>query len=265
VDGTFPSGTAVQAYVSETLTLSGGGTVIDPPFTADLLLYRSLDGTLGEADFSVSPSAQAAQVVLSEGVDHVVIQQYPGRLDRGTLIGSEGGRVPGDASIAVEIPSGATSDTLHAAVAAVPADVVTSTTIDGFDVIAGFDLSMSRSNATAVDLDGDGVPDALPAVQLTRAARATIAIDTTKLANPAAQLILAEAVDDANWKRVYRLAARLMPIDTAANGVTTIRYTTRTIDPAETPPDGAGKAGCPWQAVGWCPAPRDGFLSASPF
>ena len=239
----FPSGTAVQAYVSETLTLSGGGTVIDPPFSADLLLYRALDGSTGESLFTIAPSAQAAQVVLSSGVDHIEIQQYPGRLDRGTLIGTEGGRVPGDPNVAVEVPSGATNNTLHTSVTTVPQDAL-ATHIDGFTVVGGFDLAMTRADAPApIDLDGDGQPDPLPAVQLTRAARATVAIDTTKLPAPNAQLILVEALDDATWKRVYRLAARMQAIDTAAAGVTTIRYTTRTIDPSDLPLDGVVREG----------------------
>ena len=100
----FPSGTAVQAYIDEELHLADGGRELDPPFATDLLLYRDLAGNDGEATFNLAPSPRAAEVFLEVGFDHIRILPYPGRLDRGTLIGPEGGRVPGDDRIAIEIP-----------------------------------------------------------------------------------------------------------------------------------------------------------------
>src|SRR6266508_3056449 len=41
---TFPSGTAVQAYIDELLYLADGSVRIDPPFATDLLLYRDFAG-----------------------------------------------------------------------------------------------------------------------------------------------------------------------------------------------------------------------------
>src|SRR6185369_7252973 len=120
----FPSGTAVQAYVNEELHLPGGTTLVDPPFATDVLLYRNLAGDTGFGQFHLAPSQQATKYVLSDGVDHIQILQYPGRLDRGTLIGAEGGRVPGDETVAVEIPSSATTEQLHASVSSLaPADL----------------------------------------------------------------------------------------------------------------------------------------------
>src|SRR6185369_13728898 len=106
--------------------------------------------------------------------------QYPGRLDRGTLIGAEGGRVPGDETVAVEIPSSATTVELHASVSSLAAaDLAGYGTIAGFKVVGGFSLTMSRSQTPPPqDLDNDGQPDPVPPVTLTRPARATVAIDT---------------------------------------------------------------------------------------
>src|SRR5260221_7552215 len=110
----FPSGTAIDALVNEQLTLVDGSLVADVPFSADLILYRSLAGDTAVADFKLSPSAKAAIVPLQVGVDHIQILPYPGRLDRGTLIGPSGGHVPSDANVQVDIPTGATAIPLHA-------------------------------------------------------------------------------------------------------------------------------------------------------
>ena len=239
---TYPSGTAVQAYVSEVLHLSDGGTVVDPPFTADVLLYRGLDGKTGLAEFVIAPSQTARSRVLESGVDQVRILHYPGRLDRGSLIGSEGGRVPGDDTLSLEIPSGATTEQLHATVAAVPQSEL-NLTIDGFDVVGGFTFTLTRAQEPpAIDADNDGVPDAPPAIELSRAARATMAVDTTKLASPNAQLVLVEVVPDSEWGSFYRLATPMIRLDAPQDGVTTLRYTTRTID-SELPIDGVVHAG----------------------
>ncbi|MEO8033856.1 MAG: Ig-like domain-containing protein, partial [Acidobacteriota bacterium] len=112
----FPSGTAVQAYVNEELRLVDGSVQADElPFSADLILYRSLSGTTASADFHLKPAAKAATVPLQVGFDHVQVFPYPGRLDRGTLAGAAGGAIPGDERVQLELPPGATADALHAA------------------------------------------------------------------------------------------------------------------------------------------------------
>jgi len=241
----FPSGTAVQAYVNEELHLPGGTTLVDPPFATDILLYRNLAGDTGFGQFYLAPSAQATKVVLSDGVDHIQILQYPGRLDRGTLIGAEGGRVPGDETVAVEVPSSATTVELHAAVSSLAqSELATYGTIAGFKIVGGFSLTMTRAQAPAPqDLDGDGQPDAVPPVVLSRAARATVAIDTAQLPTAGSLVVLAEVIDDATWGRIIRLADPMSAIDTPQNGVTTVRYTTRAIDPAQLPVDGVIREG----------------------
>ncbi|MGA7614328.1 MAG: Ig-like domain-containing protein, partial [Thermoanaerobaculia bacterium] len=110
----FPSGTAVQAFVHEELRLVDGTVVADQPFSADLVLYRTLSGAPATAAFHLQPSAKAATVPLQIGYDHIRVFPYPGRLDRGTLIGPEGGRVPSDGGVELEIPPGAATEPLHA-------------------------------------------------------------------------------------------------------------------------------------------------------
>ena len=48
-------------------------------------------------------------MTLRDGVDHIRITDYPGRIDRGSLIGAEGGRVT-DEMVSIDIPTGATLD-----------------------------------------------------------------------------------------------------------------------------------------------------------
>ena len=52
----LPSGTAVQAWIDEELHLSNGATTTDTPFSTDLVLYRSLDGSELQADFHLAPA-----------------------------------------------------------------------------------------------------------------------------------------------------------------------------------------------------------------
>jgi len=140
----FPSGTAVQAYVDEELRLADGSRMSDPPFTTDLLLYRSLAGDIGVAQFQLAPSSKAAQVILEVGFNRIRILPYPGRLDRGTLIGSEGGRVPGDGNVTVEIPAGAATEPLRATTTSI-SDLGKFGAISGYTIAGGFTLTLQRA------------------------------------------------------------------------------------------------------------------------
>ena len=112
--GTYPSGTAVQAYIDEQLNFADGSVRNDAPFATDLLIYRNLAGSAGQAVFGLSPTTAAASGTLRDGADHVRVVDYPGRIDRGALIGAEGGRVPVDDTMSIDIPAGATNDAIHA-------------------------------------------------------------------------------------------------------------------------------------------------------
>jgi RHS repeat-associated protein len=235
----FPSGTAVQAYIDEDLRLADGSRLLDPPFATDLLLYRNLAGDLGIADFHLAPSARAAEVVLEVGFEHIRVLPYPGRLDRGTLIGSEGGRVPADDRVAVEIPTGAVPEPLRAtATSLTAADLAGIGNVAGFRVVGGFQLSLQRAAEPApVDLDGDGTIDAAAPVQLFLSANATFSVETAKMPSPSAQVILAELLDQTPHGRMIRLAVPMSAVDDAT-GTPLKRFTTKPIDRSVLPVDG---------------------------
>ncbi|MDP9191455.1 MAG: Ig-like domain-containing protein [Acidobacteriota bacterium] len=232
----FPSGTAVQAYIDEELHLADGGRELDPPFATDLLLYRDLDGNDGEATFNLAPSPRAAEVFLEVGFDHIRILPYPGRLDRGTLIGPEGGRVPGDEKVAVEIPTGATQDALLANASSLT-DPTSLGPIAGYTIVGGFQLTLDRANQPAeTDIDGDGDIDPIAAVELTRPARVTFSNPQSSILNPQSQLILVEVLDGTPYGQLFRLAAEM----TALEGG---RWTTKSIDRNVLPIDGVIREG----------------------
>ncbi|MFA6958485.1 MAG: Ig-like domain-containing protein [Thermoanaerobaculia bacterium] len=212
-----PSGTAVQAYIDEELTLSDGSTITDPPFATDLILYRDLDGAPAAATFHLAPSKRATEVFLNVGYEHIRIHPYPGRLDRGTLIGSEGGRVPGDGSVTVDIPAGATPEPVRAEVHPI-ADLIPFGTIQGFTVVSAFEFELSRATQPAEsDLDGDGQPDAAAPVELLKSANATFALQTAETR----QLILAEILGDTSYGTIVQLASVCF-VPTAEKRTTTI-------------------------------------------
>jgi RHS repeat-associated protein len=234
----FPSGTAVQAYIEEELRLADGGRELGFPFATDLLLYRDLAGNTGVAAFNLAPSTRAAEVFLEVGFEHLRILPYPGRLDRGTLVGPEGGRVPGDDKITVEIPAGATPEALSATTSSLT-DPTTLGPIAGYRIVGGFQLTLQRVAAiTRADNDGDGQLDPIPPVELTRPASATFTVDPTKLpALSPSQLILVELIDQTPFgNRVFRLASEMTALDAA-------RWTTKAIDRNLLPVDGVTREG----------------------
>jgi RHS repeat-associated protein len=224
----FPSGTAVDALVNEELTLVGGSVLTDVPYSADLVLYRNLAGDAAVADFKLTPSTTAANVQLQIGFDHIQIVPYPGRLDRGTLLGPSGGRIPSDGTVQVDVPSGATSIALHASAHAI-SDLSPFRPIDGFDVVAGFTVALDPSDTTQ------------PFTQLVKPATATVVLDPSVLgASP--QLILAEVLPSTPYGRMFRLADRMdapRPID----NTTKVSVATSPVDVAVLPVDGIVRAG----------------------
>ncbi len=223
----YPSGTAVQAYIDEELRLADGGRELDPPFATDLLLYRDLDGNTGVAAFHLAPSPRAAEVFLEVGFDHIRVVPYPGRLDRGTLVGPEGGRVPADDKVAVEIPTGATPVELRATASSI-ADPDSFGPIAGYTIIGGVQLSLQHIQQI------EGEP--LAPVELTRPARATFTLSTqhAALSTPP---ILVELLDQTPYgNRMFRLAAEMTQLDAS-------RWTTKSIDRAVLPVDGIIREG----------------------
>ena len=241
VDGTlkiYPSGTAVQAYIDEQLTLTDGTVSNGAPYATDLLLYRAPSGATATALFHVAPSPDAANPVLRDGVDHVRVVDYPGRIDRGTLIGSEGGRIPGDDTISIQIPQGATTEALHASVVPLTAtDLQSFGAIPGFHIAGGFTLALSVAdpNAPKVDLNGDGIPDVVP-VTLLKPAQGTFTIDLARFATANRQVVIAEVIDKSSYGSLIRLAATTTAATTPVANVRIVA--TDAIDPTKLPLDG---------------------------
>ncbi|MHB9002397.1 MAG: Ig-like domain-containing domain, partial [Thermoanaerobaculia bacterium] len=248
----FASGTAVQAYIDEELQLTDGTKLIDPPFATDLILYRTLDGAAATAEFHIQPSSRAADVVLNVGYDHIRLHPYPGRLDRGTLIGVEGGRVAGDEGVTIEVPAGAATEPLHVRAASLPSADLAAIHIEGFEVLGGFALELARAaNSSAAPLwpkfstsaavtrkpgsseTGDTLNEFSP--ELIKPARAIVTPSTSVTADE--QLILVELLDGTSYGTVPRLAALCAPLDGSS------RVTTGTIDRAVLPVDGVVRDG----------------------
>ncbi len=224
----YPSGTAVQATIDEQLDLADGRVLVDPPFATDLLLYRTLAGDTAVADFHLAPTPQAATVTLRQGVEHVRFVEYPGRLDRGTLLGSEGGRIPGDGRVTIDVPSGATQEPLHASSASIPdAELSAFGTIAGFRIAGGFTLTFTRATSTTPI---EGVSDVAPSLLIP--ARATFDVPNAS----GKQVIVAEVRPQTE----YGVLLQLVAIAEATSGSL---FTTRAIDSTQLPIDGIVRDG----------------------
>ncbi|MFP5246547.1 MAG: Ig-like domain-containing protein, partial [Thermoanaerobaculia bacterium] len=225
---TYPSGTAVQAFIDEQLNLADGRVLVDPPFATDLLIYRNLDGTLGTADFHLAPTPQAAAVILRDGVDHIRVVDYPGRIDRGTLVGADGGRVPGDGVVSLDIPSGAAVEPLHASVVSMSdVDLARFGTINGFRIAGGFKFTLTRTNPPA---EQEGVLYADP--ELLKSARASFLVEGS-----ASQVIVAQVLPATPFGQLVRLAAIASPTSTQK------LFQTRVLTSAQLPLDGIVREG----------------------
>jgi len=229
----FPSGTAIDALVNEELRLVDGSILTDQPFSTDLILYRSLDTKSATADFHLAPSAKASQVTLQIGFDHIQILPYPGRLDRGTLIGPAGGRVPSDEQVQINIPTGATTEALHATASSLTTnDFAQFGSIDGFQIVGGFTLTLDATPTT---------PQPFASTQLLKSANATFTVDPAVVGS-APQLILAEVLPQTSFGRMFRLAdpmAAPQPIESS----TLLHVSTAAINVAALPVDGIIRPG----------------------
>ena len=131
----WPSGLAVQAFLEETLILAAGqGQLLEAPFAADLVLYQprlspaelngNALGSAGAADFVISPSSRAAQVLLEVGYEDVRIYPFPETVERGPVVGPSGGTVGQGDGLELVIPEGAVSAETVATAELVPLDEV---------------------------------------------------------------------------------------------------------------------------------------------
>lgn len=222
----YPSGTAVQAFVNEDLTLVDGSVESSQPFSTDLVLYRSLGGSGASAAFHLAPSARAADVPLKVGFDHIQVVPYPGRLDRGTIVGPAGGPIPADDRIRVDLPTGAAAGALHASAQSLGAQTLATYSVAGFDVVAGFDFTVSATDPST-------------STTLLKSAVATFTVDRTSANAP---LIVAEVVGETSYGRIVRMIADV-GAPQSIEGAQSVRVSTAVIDPATLPLDGIVHSG----------------------
>ncbi|HSF39574.1 MAG TPA: Ig-like domain-containing protein [Thermoanaerobaculia bacterium] len=200
----WPSGLAVQAYLEERLVLTGGGEVLEAPFSADLVLYHpqlteaeqgsAAAGAAGAMEFMVSPSPRAAQVLLEVGWENIRLFPFPEEVERGPLVGPDGGAVDTPEGVELSIPEGALG-----AKVPVAATLLTASELAALPQIAGYDT------LAAVRLELSGATLARPAT-LSLPAPAGTPADSA--ASP--RVILAELVEEPVDGRgsLARLAAR---------------------------------------------------------
>lgn len=232
----YPSGTPVQATIDERLNAADGRVLLDPPFTTDLLLYRSLDGQTALADFHLAPSRLAAGVTLRDGVETIRIDEYPGRIERNALLGAEGGRVPGDAEVTIDVAPGATLEPLHARVAAIDADTLALFgNVPGFTVAEGFTLTLARTSELP-PVDGF---DIVPPV-LAIPARASFTVPQERFTGATEQVVLAEVLPQTDYGVVFRMVAIATRTGSTQSGH---GYVTRSIDSTQLPLEGIVREG----------------------
>ncbi|HKV12058.1 MAG TPA: polymorphic toxin-type HINT domain-containing protein [Thermoanaerobaculia bacterium] len=201
----WPSGLAVQAYLEERLVLTGGGEVLEAPFSADLVLYHpelseaeqgsAAPGAAGAMEFMVSPSPRAAQVLLEVGWENIRLFPFPEEVERGPLVGPDGGTVDTPEGVELSIPEGALG-----AKVPVAATLLSASELAALPQIAGYDT------LAAVRIELSGATLARPA---TLALPTPAGAPADSAASP--RVILAKLVETAPDGRgsLARLAARI--------------------------------------------------------
>ena len=150
----WPSGLAVQAFLEEKLILAGGGEVLEAPFSADLVLYHprltaaeqgtASPGAAGAMDFAVSPSPRAAQVLLDVGFENIRLFPFPEEVERGPVVGPDGGTIETPAGVQLAIPEGAlTAKVPVAATLLSPSELAALPAVAGYDTLAAVRIELS--------------------------------------------------------------------------------------------------------------------------
>ena len=173
----WPSGLAVVATLAERLLLSGGGQLLEAPYSSDLVLYHerlttaelgsSLPAAAGAVEFSVSPSERAREVLLDVGYENVRLDLFPGQIERGLLLGPAGGSVASADGVELDLPEGALAERT-----AISARLLSGSELQelppvlGFTTLAGVRLewggqSLQRDATLRLPLP-DATPDELP-------------------------------------------------------------------------------------------------------
>ncbi|HXT19172.1 MAG TPA: Ig-like domain-containing protein, partial [Thermoanaerobaculia bacterium] len=150
----WPSGLAVQAYLEEKLVLTGGGEVLEAPFSADLVLYHpeltaaeqgsAAAAAVGAMEFAVSPSPRAAQVLLEVGWENIRLFPFPEEVERGPLVGPDGGTVSSPQGVELTIPEGALATKVPVSATLVTtAELATLPAVLGYDTVAAVRIDLS--------------------------------------------------------------------------------------------------------------------------
>jgi RHS repeat-associated protein len=137
------SGTPLALAIAEELELLDGTVRIEPPYPADLILYRAPDGTAGSA-FRLKPSEAARLLPLDQGEEQVAVAHYAGETVRGNVLGPDGDTVTDEDGNRIEIPAGALLAPTPVALAAVD------------PVAAGAPLPAWLEPVAALDVDLSG-------------------------------------------------------------------------------------------------------------
>jgi RHS repeat-associated protein len=106
VTETATSGLALTLSIAERLQLLDGSERDEPPFLADLVLYRSPAGG-ARSRFRLAPSEAARIVPLELGSETVSVRRYGGETVRGNVVGPGGGAVSDAGGDRIDIPTGA--------------------------------------------------------------------------------------------------------------------------------------------------------------
>ncbi len=172
----WPSGLAVQAFLEETLILAAGqGQLLEAPFAADLVLYQprlssaeqngNALGSAGAADFVISPSSRAAQVLLEVGYEDVRIYPFPETVERGPVVGPSGGTVGQGDGVELVIPEGAVSAETVATAELVPLDEVNAGVVQwpGYTTLAAVRIDFQGKVLGRAATLRVPVPDGTPA------------------------------------------------------------------------------------------------------
>jgi hypothetical protein len=138
-----PSGTLLQARVSERFDLLDQTQVVTQPFTQDLVTYaipRPATGSLG-ANFPITPSRTFTIQQLMLGVVRLDVAPFAAA-DGGDVVGAAGGTISSAEGDTLQIPAGALGSTVPVSLRRVALADVGLTLPGGFDAVAGLQVDM---------------------------------------------------------------------------------------------------------------------------
>ncbi len=139
---TLPSGTVVQASVSERFALSDQSQVVPRPFIEDIVLFThgrpSGDGAVG-ASFPITPSRNYTIQELLQGVVSLDVAA-PAAGVSSALVGATGGTASDASGDSLDVPAAALGGDTIVDVTRVPSDKTAVAPPAGFDLISAVDV-----------------------------------------------------------------------------------------------------------------------------